>query len=204
MFESEDRTGNRNRAIGYLLREYGILEEDPQTTLGSVLPAVLDGGRLPGPEPDGGNAGRRGVHPVSGDRVLDAGLNERVLSVMTTCGMYNAAGDWVTEVGLPAKSGVGGGILAVLPGQLGLAVFSPRLDKHGNSVRGIVVPADVPGAGAALHVPGRARSAVESVRDLSDNPSLLQRPVSAQEVLHRHGGRVQDLWAPWRPAVRRG
>ncbi|HEY7815767.1 MAG TPA: glutaminase A, partial [Nakamurella sp.] len=137
MFESEDRTGNRNRAIGYLLRSYGILEEDPQTTLGvyfrqcSIEVDCRDLSLMAATLADSG------VHPVSGDRVLDPSLNERVLSVMTTCGMYNAAGDWVTEVGLPAKSGVGGGILAVLPGQLGLAVFSPRLDGHGNSVRGV-------------------------------------------------------------------
>jgi len=56
---------------------------------------------------------------------------------MFTCGMYNAAGDWATQVGIPAKSGVGGGIIGAVPGQLGLATFSPRLDVHGNSVRGV-------------------------------------------------------------------
>jgi glutaminase len=64
---------------------------------------------------------------------------QRTLSVMVTCGMYNAAGDWVSAVGLPAKSGVGGGILAVLPGQLGIGVYSPLLDDRGNSVRGVLV-----------------------------------------------------------------
>src|SRR5690606_20841872 len=56
---------------------------------------------------------------------------------MLTCGMYDAAGDWFTSVGIPAKSGVAGGIIGVLPGQVGLAVFSPRLDEHGNSARGV-------------------------------------------------------------------
>ena len=58
---------------------------------------------------------------------------------MVTCGMYDAAGDWVSAVGMPAKSGVGGGIVAVLPGQLGIGVYSPLLDAKGNSVRGVMV-----------------------------------------------------------------
>ena len=66
-----------------------------------------------------------------------------VLSVMATCGMYNGAGEWMYTVGLPAKSGVSGGILAVLPGQLGIGVFSPRLDERGNSVRGVAVCRDL-------------------------------------------------------------
>ncbi|NED70390.1 glutaminase, partial [Streptomyces sp. SID10244] len=70
----------------------------------------------------------------TGRQVLNQEVAQRVLSVMTTCGMYDGAGDWVSSVGLPAKSGVGGGILAILPGQLGIGVYSPRLDRHGNSV----------------------------------------------------------------------
>jgi glutaminase len=58
---------------------------------------------------------------------------------MTTCGMYDAAGDWVSRVGIPAKSGVAGGIIGALPGQVGLAAFSPRLDERGNSVRGVAI-----------------------------------------------------------------
>src|SRR5690625_6085404 len=61
----------------------------------------------------------------------------QVLSVMTTCGMYDAAGDWVTTVGIPAKSGVAGGLIGTLPGQIGIAAFSPRLDGHGHSVRAV-------------------------------------------------------------------
>ncbi len=117
MFASEDRTGHRNRAIGYMLRSFGILEEDPQTTLGvyfrqcSIEVDCRDLSRM------AATLANSGVCPITGDRVLEPAITERVLSVMTTCGMYNAAGDWVTEVGLPAKSGVGGGIIAVLPGQ---------------------------------------------------------------------------------------
>lgn len=78
-----------------------------------------------------------GVHPLTGRRALPAKHVERVLSVMSTCGMYDYAGSWLYEVGMPAKSGVGGGIIAVLPGRFGIGIFSPPLDEKGNSVRGI-------------------------------------------------------------------
>jgi glutaminase len=80
---------------------------------------------------------RGGINPMTGRRVTDPAVVKRTLSVMVTCEMYNAAGDWVSAVGMPAKSGVGGGIAAVLPGQLGIGVYSPLLDAKGNSVRGV-------------------------------------------------------------------
>jgi len=80
-----------------------------------------------------------GVNPVTNERAATADSVAKALTVMTTCGMYDAAGQWFYDVGLPAKSGVGGGIIAVLPGRLGIAVFSPLLDEHGNSARGVAV-----------------------------------------------------------------
>jgi glutaminase len=79
----------------------------------------------------------KGVNPLSGERAMPAIYVRDVLSVMHTCGMYDFAGEWAYRVGLPAKSGVGGGIIAVVPGQAGIGVFSPLLDERGNSVRGI-------------------------------------------------------------------
>ena len=95
---------------------------------------------------------------MTGERALAAELVDSVLSVMTTCGMYDGAGAWVDGVGMPAKSGVAGGILAVLPGELGLAVFSPPLDVHGNSVRGVEVCRRMSGDLSLhfLHVPALA------------------------------------------------
>lgn len=78
-----------------------------------------------------------GVHPCSGRRVLSRAVARQTMSVMAGCGMYDAAGRWLTTVGIPAKSGVAGGLLGALPGQCGIAVLSPRLDDHGNSVRGV-------------------------------------------------------------------
>jgi len=79
----------------------------------------------------------RGVNPVTGKQAIRGEYVESVLSVMESCGMYDYAGQWIYNIGLPAKSGVSGGLIAVLPGQLGIGVFSPRLDAHGNSIRGI-------------------------------------------------------------------
>src|SRR4051794_41902266 len=77
------------------------------------------------------------VCPVSGERALSRELVRDVLSVMHTCGMYDAAGQWAFDVGVPAKSGVSGGILAANPGKMGIAGYSPRLDHHGNSIPGV-------------------------------------------------------------------
>ena len=193
MYASEDRTGNRNRAIGYMLRSFGILEEDPQTTLSvyfrqcSIEVDCRDLSLMAATLADSG------VHPVTGDRVLTPALTERVLSVMTTCGMYNAAGDWVTEVGLPAKSGVGGGILAVLPGQIGLAVFSPRLDERGNSVRGVQACQRLSRDLELhfMHVSRAARSAIRASYDVVQTPSRRRRSPLEQEVLLRYGRRAR-------------
>jgi glutaminase len=80
-----------------------------------------------------------GVNPVTGRRALPEEFVRDLLSVMYTCGMYDYAGEWAYTVGIPAKSGVSGGIIAVVPGKLGVAVYSPLLDSHGNSIRGIKV-----------------------------------------------------------------
>jgi glutaminase len=90
------------------------------------------------PRDDGRDLANGGKHPVTGEQVVSAETVRQVLSVMTTCGMYNEAGHfWVCEVGFPGKSGVSGCVVGVLPGNLGMATFSPRLDEAGNSVRGM-------------------------------------------------------------------
>jgi glutaminase len=83
------------------------------------------------------------VNPVTGQRALPREHVRDVLSVMYTCGMYDAAGQWAYEIGVPAKSGVSGGILAAVPGKAGVGVFSPGLDEYGNSVRGVLVCREV-------------------------------------------------------------
>ena len=80
-----------------------------------------------------------GTNPITGETVYEAQYVRDVLTVMNSCGMYDYAGEWAYEVGMPAKSGVSGCIIAAIPGQIGLAVFSPAIDAIGNSVRGIRV-----------------------------------------------------------------
>jgi glutaminase len=193
VLRTEVRTGDRNRAIGYLLREFGTLQCDPNDVLDVYLrqcSLLVDCRDLALMAATLANAG---IQPRTGQRVAAVETVDRILSVMTTCGMYDAAGDWVAEVGLPAKSGVGGGIIAVLPGQVAVAVFSPRLDEHGNSVRGVAACRRLSRELELhfLHVPRGARSAVESVGGLTGNPSLRELPAAAEEVLRQHRERAQ-------------
>jgi glutaminase len=137
VYRSESDTGFRNRAIGWMLRNFGILEQDPTGALEnyfrqcSLQVSCRDLGMM------AATLANNGVHPVSGAVALQPEHLASVLSVMSTCGMYDFAGGWLYEVGMPAKSGVSGGVLAVLPGRFGIGVFSPRLDEKGNSVRSI-------------------------------------------------------------------
>ncbi|MCU1699294.1 MAG: glutaminase [Mycobacterium sp.] len=139
VYASEKASGSRNRAIAYMLQSFGVLDDDPDDVLDvyfrqcSFNVTATDLARM------AATLARGGVNPMTGRRVTDAAVVRRTLSVMVTCGMYDAAGDWVSAVGMPAKSGVGGGIVAVLPGQLGIGVYSPLLDAKGNSVRGVRV-----------------------------------------------------------------
>src|SRR4051794_601278 len=145
VFERELGTADRNRATAYLMRSNGMLSGDVEAILAvylqqcsvnvtcrdlAVMAATLANGC---------------VNPLTGERVLPRGHVRDVLSVMHTCGMYDAAGQWAFDVGVPAKSGVSGGILAAVPGKMGIAVYSPGLDEHGNSVRGVRVCEEVSG-----------------------------------------------------------
>lgn len=139
VYESEIQTAFRNLSIAYMLRTVGILEQDPLEIVHgyvkqcAILVSVKDLARISSVLANGG------VEPKTGERLLDRAVVRQVLSVMMTCGMYDSAGDWLTTVGIPAKSGVAGGIIGVLPGQVGIAVFSPKIDAHGNSVRGVEI-----------------------------------------------------------------
>jgi glutaminase len=139
VFQSERATGNRNRAIAYLQLNSGMITEPVSEHLDlyfmqcSILISARDLAMM------AATLANNGVNPVTGERAIAAEHVKTVLSVMASCGMYDYSGEWVYRVGLPAKSGVGGGIVAVLPGEFGFGVFSPLLDAHGNSYRGIEV-----------------------------------------------------------------
>ena len=138
VLQSESLTGNRNRAIAYLMRNFGIIDEDVSQSLHqyfaqcSLLVTCQDMAMMAATLANMGN------NSVTGTRVFDFQYIKYVLTVMFTCGLYDYAGGWAYEVGLPAKSGVGGGIFGVVNRQLGVSVYSPKLDAQGNSVRGIL------------------------------------------------------------------
>lgn len=143
VFVSERSTGHRNRAIAHLMLNFGMMGPAVDETLDlyfqqcSLLVNSADLAMLAATLANGG------VNPVTGERALRAEFVKDVLSVMLTCGMYDGSGEWVYRIGMPAKSGVGGGIIAVVPGKMGIAIFSPPLDAKGNSVRGIGVCTDL-------------------------------------------------------------
>jgi glutaminase len=176
VYASEHETGDRNFAIGYLLRNFGMLDADVGDTLGayfkqcSVLVTARDLAVM------GATLANRGVNPVTGQRALREEHVARVLSVMSTCGMYDYAGAWAFRVGLPAKSGVSGAVVAVLPGEFGLAVFSPPLDEHGNSVRGIAFIEEL-SARFGVHLMGAKPTARRVVRRTYRNDMVRSKRV---------------------------
>jgi glutaminase len=195
IFRSEVEHGHRNRALAYLLRSFDIIEDDPTPVIEdyfrqcSVMVNCID---LSVMAATLANSGR---NPLTGVQAMDLLAVERVLSVMTTCGMYDDAGSWISTVGMPAKSGVGGGTIAVLPGQVGLAVYSPPLDEHGSSVRGMATSQRL-SRDMELHFVRAARagrSAIRATYDITAAPSGIRRTDEAMEVLRDQGHRAMVI-----------
>ena len=143
VFESERNTAHRNRSIAHLLRHFGVIDHRIEESLDlyfkqcsfmvnakdlSIMAATL---------------AKKGVNPMTHKRVLGEEFTGDVLSLMFTCGMYDTSGKWAYSVGIPAKSGVSGAIFGVIPGQMGIAVYSPSINEHGHSVRGLKVFQDL-------------------------------------------------------------
>ena len=135
--DSERRTAHRNAAMAHLMAAFGNL----RNPVDEVLDAYCRHCAIEMTCVELARAvtflAHGGVHPATGTRVLDPSLAKRINAVMLTCGTYDAAGDFAFRVGLPAKSGVGGGIVAVLPGECGVCVWSPALEPSGNSAAGL-------------------------------------------------------------------
>ena len=195
VFISENRTGHRNRAIAYLMKNAGVIDdevEDIVETYFQQCSTLVDCHDL---AVMAATLASTGVNPVSHQRVLREDTVQSVLSVMASCGMYDAAGDWLYSVGLPAKSGAAGGLIAVLPGQLGLAIFSPLLDEHGNSVRGVKVCEEL-SKELHLHVMSPARRPPPPIRS---NQTVVQcrsrhlRQEAEQHLLTEHGSKTRVI-----------
>jgi glutaminase len=135
VYESEAATNQRNRAIGMLMAAYGLIQDDPimvtdvYTRQCSINVSAKDLAVMAGTLANGGK------NPVTQKQVVSPEHVPAILAVMATAGLYDDSGIWLFNVGLPAKSGVGGGLIAVAPGKFGIAAFSPPLDAAGNSVR---------------------------------------------------------------------
>ncbi|UDY35255.1 glutaminase A [Dermatobacter hominis] len=145
VYASESATGDRNRALAHLAASSGVLGApvteavDTYFRQCSLVVTARDLAVM------GATLANSGINPVTGETVIHESTAMTVLSVMATCGMYDDSGEWMVRVGLPAKSGVGGGIVAVQPAEFGIGTFSPRLDSRGNSVRGIAALQDLSG-----------------------------------------------------------
>lgn len=139
VYRSEAATGDRNRALAYLTTSSGVLVGDPVEAVDAYFRTCAVTVDVRDLAVMGATLANDGVNPVTGRAVVDSHIARDVLSLMASCGMYDASGAWMLRVGMPAKSGVGGGIVAVKPGQFGIGTFSPRLDDAGNSARGVAV-----------------------------------------------------------------
>ncbi len=133
---SEMKTANRNFAIAYLMKSFGNLRNSVNTVIKSYCRQCSITMNCVELARAGSFLAQHGTIPWSGIKVLDKSSAKRINALMLTCGTYDAAGEFAYRVGLPAKSGVGGGIVGVVPGELALAVWSPGLDETGNSLAG--------------------------------------------------------------------
>ncbi|MBD2387736.1 glutaminase A [Cylindrospermum sp. FACHB-282] len=139
VFTSERSTGHRNRAMAHLMLNFGMIDQNIEESLDLYFQQCSAMVNCRDLAVMAATLANKGINPLTEERAVDSRYIKDILSVMYTCGMYNFAGEWAYKIGIPAKSGVCGGIIAVVPNQMGIGVFSPLLDKRGNSVRGVKV-----------------------------------------------------------------
>ena len=137
VYQSEKKTGNKNRALAYMLKAYGMISDPVDEILTcyfracSILVDCRDLANI------ASAFAHHGKDPVTGQQLFPAEYAKYVNATLATCGMYDGSGEFALNVGFPAKSGVGGGILGIIPRRMGIGVYAPALDKHGNSVAGV-------------------------------------------------------------------
>ncbi len=165
--EEEYSKDYRNLAIAHMLKTHEVLAAEPEEAVRGytdqccVLVTVRDIARM------AATLANNGIHPETGERVVSEQAARRTLSVMATCGMYDGSGRWLARIGIPAKSGISGGIIGVLPGQVGLASFAPRLDDEGNSIQGVEMFARL-SADLGLHLmASERRDVAQRLREFS-------------------------------------
>lgn len=192
VYQSELATGNRNRAIAYMMLNSGMISSDPEELLRlyfqqcSVLVTCEDMAMMAATLAAGGR------NPLTGRQVFHCDHVRDVLTLMSTCGMYNYAGQWAYDVGIPAKSGVSGGVFAIIPGQAGIAVYSPLLDGHGSSIRGVEACKALSQEFSLHSFADHSQIATIIRREVRGNEvrSKRLRSSAEQEILTRSGDRI--------------
>lgn len=160
LYKSETATNFNNKSIAWLLRNYNRIYDDPELALDIYTRQCSLGVTAKQLATMAATIANGGVNPVTRKEVFKPELAPKITSMMATVGFYEHTGDWLFQTGLPAKTGVGGGIMAVMPGVMGLAAFSPQLDQAGNSVRAQKALAYIAGH-LNLNIFNTARCAVE-------------------------------------------
>lgn len=139
VYLSEKETGHRNRSLGYFMKSTGIMKGEVEDTLDLYFMQCAMLGNCVDIATIGAVLSSNGIHPLTKERVIKKEHARIVKTIMTTCGMYDASGEFAVSCGIPAKSGVGGGVLGAVPGRYGIGVFGPALDAKGNSIAGIKI-----------------------------------------------------------------
>ena len=197
VYASECETGHRNRAISHLLRHFEVIEAETEAGLDlyfrqcSIQVTCRDLGVM------AATLACQGRNPLTDERPLEPETVVQMLSLMGSCGMYDYAGQWLHDVGIPAKSGVGGGILAVIPGQCGIAVYSPALDRFGNSVRGVAACQQL-SEQLRLHLYNQNPSGLQAIRRISTGrqcQSRCWRPEADTTALREQGEALRIVHA---------
>lgn len=137
VYRSEKSHGSKNRALAYLLKSNGLLADDVEEVLDCYFRACSIQVNCRGLAHIGAVLSNRGRLPVSNERIFPSSMAQYVNAILMTCGMYDGSGEFAIRVGVPAKSGVAGGIMAVVPTRMGIGIYAPALDRKGNSLAGI-------------------------------------------------------------------
>ena len=135
LYKSETATNFNNKSIAWLLKNYDRIYDDPDLSLDLYTRQCSMGVTTRQLAIAGGTIASDGVNPVTGTKVFEAGISPQIVSLIATVGFYEHTGDWLYTSGIPAKTGVGGGVMGVVPGLMGIAAFAPPLDSAGNSVK---------------------------------------------------------------------
>lgn len=143
VYRSEKETGHRNRSLAYFMKSTGVIDGDVEEALDvyfkqcSMEVTARDLARI------GALLANDGILPWTGEKIVPREVARIVKTIMVTCGLYDASGKFAVHIGIPSKSGVGGGILSAVPGRMGIGVVGPALDAKGNSIAGVKVLEDL-------------------------------------------------------------